>query len=338
MTFANASHFAALAVPSTAPDGRDVVVAVVKATFVRRQGRAVLADRQVPVHAADVPHFPDAPESSIRYPSDVCPEKRGTDVVIVGDAVAPAPALSVDVAVRVGAREVLLCVHGERVYCEGLAGVMVGPAAPFERKAIVYERAYGGATADRELIEDRNPLGRGIAKTLADLVGTPAPQIEDPAHPITSAEDRPAPVGLGAVSPHWMPRRGYAGTFDDAWLRTRMPLLPADFDVRHHNVAPPALQLETLIAAGEHIAIFGMHEDGLWQLDLPAVPVTLSGRLHDGRRVTVRPAIDTVLIEPGKDEVQLTLRHAFPLGRGKSLLREIRVGEPETPGAEVYAS
>jgi hypothetical protein len=242
VTFANGSHFAALAVPSTAPDGRDVVIAVVKATFVRRGDRAVLADRQVPVCAADVPYLTEASKSSIRYPSDVCPAKRGTDVIIVGDAVAPAPAPSVDVAVQIREREVLLRVHGERVYCEGLPGVVIGPAAPFERKAIVYERAYGGATADRELVEDRNPVGRGIAKTAAELVGTPAPQIEDPACPITSAEDRPAPVGLGAVSPHWMPRRGYAGTFDDAWLRSRMPLMPADFDVRHHNVAHPALE------------------------------------------------------------------------------------------------
>jgi hypothetical protein len=135
-----------------------------------------------------------------------------------------------------------------------------------------------------------------------------------------------------------MPRRGYAGTFDDAWLRSRMPLMPADFDLRHHNVAHPALQFDEPLAAGEFVAILGMHEDGLWSIDLPAVPVTLSGRLHDGRRVTVRPLIDTVLIEPGKDEVQLTVRHAFPLGRGKSLLREIRVGEREAQGAEVYAS
>jgi hypothetical protein len=338
MTIANASHFAALAVPSTGPDGRDIVIAVVKATFVFREGRAVLADRQVPVRAADVPYFPDAPVSSIRYPSDLCPEKRGTDVIIVGDVVAPGPVPSSDVAVLIREREVLLRVHGERVYCEGLAGVVLGPAAPFERKPIVYERAYGGATADRELVEERNPVGRGVAKTAAELVGTPAPQIEDPAHPITSAEDRPAPAGLGAVSPHWMPRRGYAGTFDDAWLRSRMPLMPADFDLRHHNVAHPALQFDEPLAAGEFVAILGMHEDGLWSIDLPAVPVTLSGRLHDGRRVTVRPLIDTVLIEPGKDEVQLTVRHAFPLGRGKSLLREIRVGEREAQGAEVYAS
>jgi hypothetical protein len=339
MTIANASHFAALAVPSTGPDGRDIVIAIVKATFVRREeGRAILADQQVPVRAADVPHFPDAPDSSIRYPSDVCPEKRGTDVIIVGDAVARAPAPSVDVAVRVREREVLLRVHGERVYCEGLAGVVIGPAAPCERKPIVYERAYGGATADRELVEDRNPLGRGIAKTAAELVGTPAPQVEDPAHPITSAEDRPAPVGLGAVSPHWMPRRGYAGTFDNAWLRSRMPLMPADFDIRHHNMAHPALQFDEPLAAGDLVAILGMHEDGIWQVELPTLPVTLCGRFHDGRRVTVRPAIDMVLIEPGKDEVQITVRHAFLLGRGKSLLREIRVGEQDAQSAEVYAS
>lgn len=328
MTFANASPFAALAVPYTGPDGRELVVAVVKATFVRRAGgRLVLADRQEAVRPGDTPCFPDAPESSIRYPSDVCVAKRGTDVVIVGEAISRTKVEVMDVVAWIRDRGVHLRVHGERLYHRGAGGVVVGAAAPFERKPIVYERAYGGTSASYAVVERRNPVGRGAARTASELVDTPAPQIEHAAAPITSAEDHPEPAGFGAIGPHWLPRCGYAGTFDDAWRTRRMPLMPADFDIRYNNVAHPSLQLEEPLGAGERIAVLGMHEDGLWQADLPGVPVRISARLHDGRRIDVRPHVDTVLVEPGKDEVQLTLRQAFAVGRGKSLLREIRVDE-----------
>ena len=86
--------------PYIAPDGREVVIALVNATFVRtRTGRVVLADEQITVRPGDVVYDPDAQESSIRYPSDVGAEKRGTDVVVVGDAVAKAPVPAMDVIV-----------------------------------------------------------------------------------------------------------------------------------------------------------------------------------------------------------------------------------------------
>jgi hypothetical protein len=326
MTFANATPFAALAAPLAAPDGRDVVLAVVKATFRRtKEGRLVLADEQAPVRAGDVAHFPDAEDSSIRYPGDLCVEKRGTDVVIVGEAVSPKPALAVDVAAQVQGRKVCLRVHGERVYYRGALGVTIGPAAPFERKPIVYERAYGGTSPDKSAVERRNPVGRGFGRSASELVDTPAPQIEDPGHPITGAGDRPVPVGFGATGPHWLPRADYAGTFDEVWKRTRMPRMPADFDVRNNNVAHPSLQFDALLVAGDPIALLGMTPGGIWKVELPAMLVCLHGRYHDGRVLTARPAVDTVLVEPLEDALQLTLRHAFPMGRGKVVLREIRV-------------
>ncbi|APR87920.1 hypothetical protein A7982_13269 [Minicystis rosea] len=329
MSFANTSLFAALPVPYTGPDGSEFVIAVVKATFFRRAtGRLVLADEQGSIRPGDVPYFPDAPrESSVRYPSDICTAKRGTDLVIVGEAVSTRPVEAVDVAVRVRDRNVCLRVHGERVFYRGGRGITIGPAAPFERKPIVWERAYGGASSDHALVERRNPVGRGVAHDPNDLLDRPAPQIEDPAAPITGASDRPEPVGFGAVGPHWLPRCACAGTFDDAWRTHRMPLLPADFDIRFNNVAPQPLQFDAPLVAGERIALLGMHPDGVWQVELPRVPMRIAARLHDGRRIDVRPHVDTVLLEPGKDEVQLTLRYAFAVGRGKSLLREIRIDE-----------
>ncbi|APR78514.1 Hypothetical protein A7982_03861 [Minicystis rosea] len=326
MALANATSFAALAAPLAAPDGRDVVLAVVKATFRRdARGRLALADEQVPVRAGDISYFPNAEDSCIRYPGDICVEKRGTDVVIVGAAVSQRPVLAVDVGALVRDRKIHLRVHGERVYYRGALGVTVGPAASFERKPIVWERAYGGTSLDKSVVERRNPVGRGFGRSAAELVDMPAPQIEDPAFPITSAADRPEPVGFGAISAHWSPRAELAGTFDDIWRRTRMPRMPADFDVRHNNVAPVALQFDPPLGAGDPIALVGMTLDGLWKAELPSLPVSLHGRYNDGRSVGVRPTVDTVLIEPLDDRIELTVRHAFPMGRGKTALREIRV-------------
>jgi hypothetical protein len=326
MTLANATPHAALAAPLLAPDGRDVVLAVLKATFRRdARGRLMLADEQAPVLAADVPHDPDATESSIRYPGDLCVAKRGTDVIFIAEAVSAKLVLHVDVAVQVRGRRIALRVHGERTYYRGAVGVAIGQVAPFRRKPIVWERAYGGMLPDKSALERRNPVGRGFTKNPVTLLDTPAPQIEDPAQPITSASDRPVPVGLGAIGPHWSPRIECAGTFDAHWKRTRMPLMPLDFDVRHNNVAPPWLQFDPPLTGGEIIGTLGMVEEGGWTVELPAVRAVFHGRYADGRVQSVRPAVDTVVVEPAKGEVQLTLRYAFPMGRGKTVLREIRV-------------
>ena len=328
MALANATPFAALGTPLVDPDGVEVVLAVVKATFRRRaEARGALAlalsDEQLPVRAGDIAHFPDAPDSSVRYPADIASRKRGADVVVLGDAVARVPSKQVDVAVQVGERRVPLRVHGERVFYRGVGGIAIGPAAAFERKPIVYERAWGGT--DGGVVERRNPVGRGIAKNASALVGTPAPQIEHPDHPITSASDRPEPVGYGALAPHWSPRCERAGTFDETWRRTRLPRMPLDYDDAHANVAHPSLVFAEGLAAGTPVAIANMTPEGLWRFALPPIRLRLDGLLDDGSVVTVRPAIDTVLVEVTPGIVELTARHAFRHGRGRTLLREIRV-------------
>jgi hypothetical protein len=329
MGLVNASPFAALGVPYVAPDGREVVVAVVKATFLRaRDGRVHLADVQVPVRVADV-HYDggaeEPPETSVRYPSDVGTEKRGADVVVVGEAVARSRVAAVDVVVQVRDRKAPLRVHGARVYYRALGRVAVSPAATFERKRIVYEHAYGGSSADFSVVERRNPVGRGVARSQGDLVETPAPSIEHPEHPITSAGDAPEPAGYGAVAGHWEPRTTFAGTFDEAWKAARMPLMPLDFDARYFNVAHPSLQFEEGLAPRDKIAVLGMTAEGLWQIELPALPVVVRGKRDDGRTIEQRPRVDLVLVEPGDDRIEITARSALPKGRGRTLLRELQV-------------
>jgi hypothetical protein len=326
VSLTNASPFAAQAVPYVAPDGREVVIAIVKATFLRRpDGTLGLADEQRPVRLGDEPSFPDAADSSVRYPSDVALDKHGTDVVVVGDAVSSAPVTVMDVAVRVRDVTLPLRVHGERVYYRSLGGVVIGPAAPFERKAIVYEAAYGGTNEDYSVVEQRNPVGRGAARDVADLVDHPAPTIEHPACPITAAGEEPEPVGFGAIASHWLPRSRYAGTFDEVWHATRMPLLPRDFDARYWNVAHPSLQFDEHLRPTDAIAILGMTPSGPFACELPPLPVLVHGKISDGRTITQRPPIDTVLVETNAGRVEITVRAVLPKGRGRTLLREIRV-------------
>ncbi|UQA63174.1 DUF2169 family type VI secretion system accessory protein [Polyangium aurulentum] len=325
MSLANASPFAALPVPYIAPDGREVVIAIVKATFVHQGGRLLPASVQSPVRIGDLPWDPKADGSSIRYPSDVATAKKGTDVIVVGEAISKRPVTVMDVAVQVRDVTAPLRVHGPRVYYRSLGKIAVGPAAPFERQPIVYELAYGGHSDDWSIVEPRNPVGTGVAKSPSDLVDRRAPSIEHPAHPISGPSDKPEPAGFGALGTHWFPRAQYAGTYDDAWRATRMPLPPLDFDIRFFNVAHPALQLDEPLVPGDAIAILGMHEAGLLRFDLPAVRVALHGKTDDGRTLSAAPRVDTVLVEPGRDRVELTFRHTFPRGRGRTLLREVRV-------------
>lgn len=322
----NTTPYAALAVPMTEPSGRQVVVVIVKASYaILGNGRTALADEQAPIRTAEVTYDPDIPWSSLHYPSDLCPAKHGSDVVIVGEAISPRPVQVMDVAVRVRNVTAPLRVHGPRLFVKGAFQVSIGPAARFERVPLVYELAYGGATADLSLIEGRNPAGLGIALTPADLIDTRAPQIEHPAHPITSASAHPQPMGYGALPSHWSPRRERAGTFDERWREERMPILPADCDLRHFNVAHPALLLDEPIAPGDPVAMLGLTLDGLLSFEVPALRAVIWARFDGGPPVRVCPAIDTLLVEPGERRVELVSRQSFPIGRGRVVLRELGV-------------
>lgn len=88
MSTTNATPWAVQDLPYVAPDGQELVIVIVKATFrLDEQKRLRLDDVQRPVRFCDEVVDPDALDSSIRYPGDVCVAKCGTDIVVVGDAV-----------------------------------------------------------------------------------------------------------------------------------------------------------------------------------------------------------------------------------------------------------
>lgn len=329
MSLVNATRYAAQAVPTYDARGQHVVLVVVKATFeLDRNGHLVPASEPSPVRAGDEPWDPKAPQSSVRYPTDILVKKGCPEVIVVGSAISEKPVLRADVTVKIGPHEAPLVVHGERLFEHSARAVVIGPALPFQEQPILYERAYGGMAPDFHLADERNPVGLGVAHRKEDLVGTRAPQIEHPARPHRTAADAHQPMGYGATLPHWLPRRQYAGTFDEAWQKTRMPMLPADHDDRFENVAHPSLQLEAPLAPGLPVSVLGMSESRLFQCELPDLRLVihgLRGRADRADRTTVSPTVDTLLIEPGTSRIELCARTVFSMGRGARSLREVRV-------------
>lgn len=324
MTFSNNTPYAAQDFPFVDPMGRDVVVAVVKASFrIDERGEARLLKTQAPIRPVDEPWDAENPLSSVKLPGDLADRKLGTDVVVVGDAIAPAPVTVLDIGVTVGNRTVPLRIHGPRLFAKRLGGIGITASVPFERQPVRYELAFGGASEDWSDVELRNPSGVGVAKRQSDLDGRPAPQIEHPERPHTSGGDRHAPAGFGAIGTHWSPRREFFGTPDEFWQQNRCPIFPTDFNLRYYSVAHPTLWFEEPIVPGTRVGIVGMSADRVLSFGIPELPIHISARYDSGREQQ-DPKIDTLVIRPNERMFEVSARAAFPLGR-RNLLRELRV-------------
>jgi len=127
--------------------------------------------------------------------------------------------------------------------------------------------------------------------------------------------------GLAALGPHDEPRRSYRGTFDEAWERTRAPLLPEDMDARFWNAAQ--LVSARRLVGGEPIVLVNLSPTGRIEARLPRVPLRL--RVDDRE---VRPDLDLVVIEPDDDRVALTFRVSVDVtGRLDRRMPKVRIVE-----------
>jgi hypothetical protein len=176
---------------------------------------------------------------------------------------------------------------------------------------LVWERAFGGRDrTDKGPTEDpRNPVGAGFRADdgLEPVGGMALPNVEDPADPITSWKQKPAPMGVGPISEHWEPRRSYAGTYDEAWQQGRAPYLPTDFDPRFLNIAPTGLSAVGHLQGGDPVDLRGFAPEGAVQFRLPTLKPRVA--FHVGGSPNERPAnLDTVILEPTARRFSLVWR------------------------------
>jgi hypothetical protein len=310
------------------PDRRgiDTLYAVVKATVTIGESFSI-ADEQVAVTLADQ-HHADPATSSIRVPSDISLEKAGTDVLLTGSAWAPGgrPTWQMDASVSVGPVSKTVRVFGDRVWDAGSVGATVAWVAPLVRMPLVWERAFGGAdkTEKGPTAEPRNPVGIGfrVSGSAKPLAGLPLPNIEDPAALMSSWKDAPAPACFAPIGAHWLPRRAFAGTYDEAWEKNRAPYLPDDFDPRFLQVAPTGLVTPRHLNGGETVDLRGVTPGGALRFPLPTIGVDVTYRLDRGTEM--RPAaLDTLIIEPDAGRLIMVWRAALTCDKKALRVREV---------------
>jgi hypothetical protein len=299
-----------------AKDGEEIWLVAVKCSFdIRPDGTTAPSAEQPPV--VMVPEYVGEPgRSSLRHDMDLVRTKTTTDVLLLGQAQAPRgkPVTELDVGFRVGPVVKRLRVTGDRVWQGGAASAPL----PFVTMPLVHERAYGGVDpASRHAAcpqwDERNPVGTGFALSASGIEGLRLPNVEYPDQLVKTWSDRPDPAAPGPVCAHWQPRLGLAGRYDDAWQQDRFPLLPANFDDRHYQVAPADQQAPRFLAGGEPVALVHLTPGGELQFELPRVVLGLETFFSDGeRRHHDRPRLNTVILEPELMRVSLVWHSALP--------------------------
>jgi len=171
-----------------------------------------------------------------------------------------------------------------------------------------------------------NPLGRGFITPWYQKAKQPrrfpAPRITDPRKPCTAADFAAQiageiatpcllPAGLGITGRVWQPRLALAGTYDDVWQQKRHPYLPADFDFRYWNCAPPDQQIPypTLPLS---VNLEGLSPDEKIQFSLPEHTAFILLRMNNGLWLPQPTQIDTIDIDAERLEVTICWRALIP--------------------------
>jgi hypothetical protein len=132
-------------------------------------------------------------------------------------------------------------------------------------------------------------------------------------------------MAFGSVSRNFKLRIPYAGTYDKAWLQSRAPFWPKDFDYRYFQSAPPEQQIAYL-AGGEEVVLENLTPAGLKRFRIPRTSMPVRFLPHRGKEHRVNAVCDTLVIEPDASRFMLTWRAEFRLRRNIFELKQIVVG------------
>lgn len=302
-TIVNKTDFAAAPRTLMSKEGERLVV-IVKGTFAKFSAQeeleCVSKVLRRGIRGQDIP-WGNPEKSSIKYPSDLCIAKPGTDVIVVAAAHAPGGKAVpfFDAGLQVGTLEKVVRIFGPRVW--GHNGSSLSSPRPTLGTEIRYDYAWGGLDDSdpmRLLEEARNPVGTGVTRDVTTLTHTPAPCVEDPGNLLVSVQTKPAPAGLGAIGRHWVPRRHFLGNYGAAWLRERAPLLPLDHDDRSNLCASTGLTAVSPLSGGEKSALWNLTPGGgTLKFALPRVHLTITLQTKEKEPQSKMPYLDTVLID-----------------------------------------
>lgn len=250
------------------------------------------------------PDGPDDPAYGILLEPGSFP-RAGTDVIVLGDAVAPTAAVRAAVRIRVGSYDLRLDVIGDRVWTRSWGRLVPSPPESFGRMPIVWGRAFGGAAkgAYGPVPFAANPLGRGYYLTEDEAEGKPLPNIEDPDHPVERWSDQPRPVGCGPYPSNWWLRLGRYVKIDPAAEAVRVQPEVGIFDRAHPHLSGQRVD-------GGEIVIEGMHASGRIVLAIPRCPAVVDIQVGD-RGGTRELTLDEIVVDLHRGYVDFTWRKGF---------------------------
>ncbi len=336
MELLNATKMKAAYTMGMKPDGRELLVVVVKGTFDFPEGNgevATLSKTQLDLVMSDT--FSGEPGySATVYESEFCPFKPRCDVLLNGSAHAPGgkPVRKVQVGLRVGEMTKSFEVVGNRKWQVGLLGVSASDPEPFLEMPISYDRAFGGCDQSHEDPQKHaafmdNPVGRGFQVNHAPqaIQGKPLPNTEESGQPVTKPNGNYRPMSFGPVLRNSTPRLRFAGTYDQNWIDNVFPFLPGDFDDRYFQVAPENQQIECL-RGGEEVVMLNLTPEGRKTFRLPVIEVPVTFYRKNNDETPSQSVIDTILFEPGMRRFSMIWRIASPLKRNMFEVAQVVVG------------
>jgi len=319
------------------PSGRELLVVVVKGTFVLPRSSSEplrLAEEQIPLVMADT--FTGEPGFSAPvYEVDFAPRKPRADVLLLGSAYAPGgrPTTRVPVAIKVGGMTKTFAVVGYRVWQAASTGISASEPMPFTVMPIGYDCAFGGVdNRDEDPAKHAafmpNPVGRGFHRHLKGewLDGSPLPNTEELNRPVKRPDDAYRPMAFGPIGRAWEPRYRYAGTYDQRWLDEDFPFLPPDFDEQYYQSASRDQQLEGSLG-GNEVALLNLTPDGRRSFTIPAFEAPVHVFPKKGEREDHKATLDTLVLEPDRERLTMTWRVARPLRKNMLEIAQVLVGK-----------
>ncbi len=327
--------------------GKEFGVVIVKGTYeFAPSGRLLLAEEQAALVFTDLCHGA-VNVTSLRYPSDLVPNKPGTDIIVNAATWAPRgePTSSWTCGLRVEARdgsavvEKSLRVTGPRQWVprwkkqlseretqewrkhrRWFEAWQLSEPEPISHLPLHYEYAYGGPKPIGEQengesildFDSRNPLGRGaLHEGWSDpTTSHPAPQIEAVGDPISDPYKSYTPQSLGPIPPAWEPRLPLGGTYDDEWEENIWPNWPPDYQFAYNNSAHPDLICSDYLRGDERVTLANLiANEPTTVFDLPGDKIDLDLVRANGDYDRREMALDTVFLDIASDKRHR--RHVF---------------------------
>lgn len=317
-------------------EGRMLLVVLAQATYTLSAGDAPLklADEQPAPSIEGELWGRDAEVSSYKCEPVFAFIKPATDVVLIGHAQQGYRMVSeLSVVFRAGPVGKVIRVIGDRTWVKSAGSISPSPPLKFDRMPLQYERAFGGwdksaGDPSRYAFEPQNPVGTGFRASSSSPFqeGIRLPNLEDPSDPVRNWGQSVRIAGVGFTSPNWQPRASFAGTYDEAWQKHRMPRLPKDFDRRFFNAASPGLIAPGYLLGHEPVLLENASHLGRLSFRLPGrTPPRCRVELANTSDAMPELKLDTVVVDADQSRLMLQFRGHVPLNNGPHDLKSIEL-------------